>query len=60
FEPESPFWGRLLAILPPSSAPKEGVLPHPTRFVSTTGYVRGVGPKIVTQWERPQQKKVAA
>lgn len=60
FEPENSFWTELLALLPVTPPPKEGALPHPTRFVAMTGYVRGVGPKIVTQWERPQRRKIAA
>lgn len=60
YEPENPFWPELLALLPVTPPPKEGALPHPTRFISMTGYVRGVGPKIVTQWERPQRRKLAA
>ena len=60
FEPENPFWTELLALLPVTPQPKDGALPHPTRFVSMTGYVRGVGPKIVTQWERPRKHRIAA
>jgi hypothetical protein len=60
FEPENSFWTELLDLLPVTPPEKDGALPHPTRFVSMTGYVRGVGPKIVTQWERPQRKKIAA
>ncbi len=60
FEPENPFWGELLTLLPESPPIREGALPHPTRFISMNGYVRGVGPKIVTQWERPRRKGMAA
>ena len=60
FEPENPFWIELLALLPVTPPPKDGALPHPTRFISMTGYVRGIGRKIVTQWERPRRKKVTA
>ena len=60
FEPENPFWTELLTLLPVTPQPKDGALPHPTRFVSMTGYVRGVGPKIVTQWERPRKHRIAA
>jgi hypothetical protein len=60
FEPDHPFWTELLALLPVTPPVPEGALPHPTRFVSMTGYVRGVGPKIITQWERPRRKKAAA
>lgn len=60
FEPENAFWTELLTLLPETPPLPEGALPHPTRFVSMTGYVRGVGPKIVTQWERPRPRKLAA
>lgn len=54
FEPHNPYWTELLERLPACQAPKEGVLPHPTRFVAMSGYERGVGKKITTQWQRPQ------
>jgi len=60
FEPENPFWTELLALLPVTPPPREGALPHPTRFISMTGYIPGVGRKLVTQWERPQKRKTAA
>jgi hypothetical protein len=60
FEPDNPFWSELLALLPVTPPEKDGALPHPTRFISMTGYVRGIGRKIVTQWERPRLTKVAA
>jgi len=53
FEPDSPFWHQLLENLPETREPEEGVLPHPTRFVSMTGFTR-VGPGIVTVWIRPR------
>ena len=52
FEPENPFWTKLLALLPGSFAHKSGVLPHPTRFVAMTGMTRR-GVETVTQWIRP-------
>ena len=60
FEPENPFWTDLLALLPVTPPPKEGALPHPTRFVEMTGFIPGVGRKLVTQWERPRKRKIAA
>lgn len=60
FEPENPFWIELLALLPATPPVKEGALPHPTRFVEMTGFIPGVGRKLVTQWERPRKKKIAA
>jgi hypothetical protein len=55
FEPENTYWVDLLDRLPACSAPKDGVMPHPTRFVAMSGYERGVGKKITTQWQRPQR-----
>jgi hypothetical protein len=43
FEPHNPYWSGLLERLPACHAPKEGVLPHPTRFVEMSGDERGVG-----------------
>ena len=31
-------------------------MPHPTRFVAMSGYERGVGKKITTEWQRPQRR----
>lgn len=59
FEPGNAFWSRLLALLPQVPPPKEGVLPHPTRFVAMNGYERGVGRKITTEWQRPQKRTAA-
>ena len=53
FEPNNPFWGKLLAKLPTAVEPPDGVLPHPTRFVSMTGFTRS-GPGKVTIWIRPR------
>ena len=54
FEPHNSFWGELLDRLPGCGAPKDGVMPHPTRFVAMSGYERGVGKKITTEWQRPR------
>ena len=59
FEPENLFWTELLALLPVTPQPKDGALPHPTRFVEMTGFIPGVGRKFVTQWERPRKRKAA-
>ena len=56
FEPESVFWRELLERLP--DAP-EGVMPHPTRFVSMTGFTRN-GVERVTIWIRPWPELVPA
>jgi hypothetical protein len=53
FEPDNPFWRRLLDLLPESLPIKEGVMPHPTRFVSMTGITRA-GAHPVTVWIRPR------
>ncbi|MCW5557513.1 MAG: hypothetical protein KIT22_06760 [Verrucomicrobiae bacterium] len=55
FEPENPFWERLLALLPATPPAKSGVLPHPTRFVAMTGITRR-GVETVTQWIRPASR----
>ncbi len=53
FEPNNIFWQQLLDRLPESSPVTEGVMPHPTRFVSMTGMTRqGVRP--ITIWIRPR------
>lgn len=59
YEPENLFWRKLLSLLAPAVPPKPGVLPHPTRFVAMNGYVRGVGKKITTEWQRPQHRPAA-
>jgi hypothetical protein len=53
FEADNPFWSELLARLPETAPPTEGVLPHPTRFVSMTGFTRS-GPGRVAVWIRPR------
>lgn len=58
YEPANPFWGRLLDLLPAGTPIKPGTLPHPSRFVAMTGYVRGEGSKIVVEWQRPNQAPV--
>ena len=52
FEPNNPFWRQLLDALPQSPPLKDGVMPHPTRFVSMTGMTRA-GVRPVTIWNRP-------
>ncbi|MBI2926286.1 MAG: hypothetical protein HYY24_11345 [Verrucomicrobia bacterium] len=52
FEPQNPFWTRLLRLLPATSPAKSGVLPHPTRFVAMTGITRR-GVETVVEWIRP-------
>jgi hypothetical protein len=53
FEPNNPLWKDLLAELPQTAEPEDGILPHPTRFVSMTGFTRS-GPGKVTVWIRPR------
>jgi hypothetical protein len=53
FEPNNPFWREILAKVPATLVPPDGVLPHPTRFVSMTGFTRS-GPGKVTIWIRPR------
>jgi hypothetical protein len=55
FEPQNIFWRDVLDRLPECSVLKDGVMPHPTRFVAMSGYERGVGKKITTVWQRPQR-----
>ena len=55
FEPANAFWSELLALLPVTPPPKDGVMPHPTRFVAMNGFERGIGKKITTEWQRPQR-----
>lgn len=52
FEPANAFWNILLRALPETTAPRSGVLPHPTRFVAMTGFTRR-GPGLVVEWQRP-------
>jgi hypothetical protein len=58
FEPENKFWGELLAALPSSLPPRDGVFPHPTRFVAMTGFTRK-GPGLVIEWQRPTMRRTA-
>ena len=51
YEQENAFWDELLAPLP------DGALPHPTRFISMTGFIPAVGRKLVTQWGAPAEKE---
>jgi hypothetical protein len=52
FEPTNPIWRRLIDCLPPAPVPPDGVMPHPTRFVSMTGMTRAGREKRVV-WIRP-------
>jgi hypothetical protein len=52
FEPDNPFWRQLLNALPQTPPVKDGVMPHPTRFVSMTGMTRS-GMGTVAIWNRP-------
>lgn len=60
YEPENPFWQELLSLLPVTPPEKDGALPHPTRFIEMTGFIPGVGRKLVTEWQRPQRMTPAA
>ena len=53
FEPQNSFWNELLNRFPEAPPIKEGVMPHPTRFVSMTGMTRA-GMRPVTIWIRPR------
>jgi len=53
FEPDNSFWSNLLIQLPATAEAIDGVFPHPTRFVSMTGFTRA-GPGRVTVWIRPR------
>ncbi len=52
FEPDNPFWTRLIDLLPKAPDVPEGILPHPTRFVAMTGWTRA-GRGTRAQWIRP-------
>ncbi len=56
YEPDNPFWVDLLDALPASPVPKSGVLPHPTRYITMTGFTRS-GPGLVTHWVRPATQR---
>ncbi len=53
FEPDNLFWRGLLDHLPESLPVPDGVMPHPTRFVSMTGMTRG-GVRPPPIWIRPR------
>lgn len=53
FEPNNPFWQQLLDRLPESTSIPDGVMPHPTRFVSMTGLTRD-GARPAPVWIRPR------
>lgn len=56
YEPEVLFWKTLLDMLPPSSPPKPGVLPHHSRYVSTPG-LTGPRTRGKAVWLRPAKLK---
>jgi hypothetical protein len=53
YEPDNLFWRQLLDRLPHAGAIPDGVMPHPSRFVSMTGMTR-TGRGTVTIWIRPR------
>ncbi len=53
FEPDNSYWPALLSLLRPCPPIRPGVMPHPTRFVAMSGYQRGVGKNLITEWQRP-------
>ena len=55
FEPGNSFWPDLLSLLPITPSPKDGVMPHPTRFVAMNGFERRIGKKLSIEWQRPQR-----
>ncbi|MCW5551243.1 MAG: hypothetical protein KIS67_03650 [Verrucomicrobiae bacterium] len=59
FEPDNLFWRRLLDQLPSTPPIPDGVMPHPTRFVSMSGITRA-GAKIVAIWIRPRSDLASA
>ena len=59
FEPENPFWTDLLRQMPEVPEPQDGVMPHPTRFVSMTGITRA-GAQRQTVWIRPRASLTVA
>jgi hypothetical protein len=57
FEPANAFWVEILDLLPPTPPPKPGVLPHPSRFVTMTGFTqRGAG--LWIEWQRAVKPSV--
>jgi hypothetical protein len=59
YEPENPFWNALISNFPQAPAVKQGVLPHPSRFVAIDGYQGGEGKVLSTEWQRPQRHAAA-
>jgi hypothetical protein len=55
YEPNNPFWKELMSLLPSMQPLKDGIMPHPTRFVAMNGYERGSGKKVTCEWQRPQR-----
>lgn len=57
FESWNVFWEELLVALPPCAAPPADVLPHPTRFITMTGFTRK-GPGFIAEWHRPGPRRL--
>ena len=59
YEPESSFWMGLLEALPPGAMPKDGVMPHHSRFVSDPGLI---APRTYGKptWLRPIAARAAS
>lgn len=59
YEPGSPFWLELLAALPPGPMPKDGVLPHHSRFALDPGLI---APKTFGKpiWLRPRVQRTVS
>ena len=53
FEPNNSLWHKLFQKLSDTPEPPSGVFPHPTRFISMTGFTRK-GPGKVIVWIRPR------
>lgn len=53
FEPDLPLWKALVREFSSTADPPPGVFPHPTRFVSMTGFTRA-GAGRVAVWIRPR------
>ena len=58
YEPDSPFWMELLEALPSGPMPKDGVMPHHSRFVSDPGLI---APRTFGKptWLRPMALRAA-
>ena len=51
FEPENPFWSKLLSLLPDVSIRDKGAFPDPAHFVSPSGS------ETTSRWIRPRVSK---